>query len=160
MLKRVGILIAIAVFVCTVGSARAQEDSAGVASQPEMGQPISVAGCWQGTVFNTAFCSTDCLFTLFFKQKGASINKKGSTFAIDYTGTTPVMGAIHGSSRSSMSFPVKFHGVAFKGCSIHFAANLPSPGMMTGNFQYSGPCTENQFTSGDFDAKFLGATCP
>jgi hypothetical protein len=160
MLKRATLVVALAAVMCAFGGARAQDADLAEDNQPDA-KPVSVAGCWQGTVFNTAFCSTDCLLTLVFAQKGKSISKHGSTYDIAYTGRAPLMGVLSGSTAVRRTFPIQFHGpVAIKGCTIHFFANDPMAGLMDGNFHYSGPCTEQQLTSGDFSVKFLGPTCP
>jgi hypothetical protein len=160
MLKRTAATVAIIAMLCVVGIARAQDADTSDINSPDTKAPPSVAGCWQGTVFNTAFCTSSCLFTLFFTQKGKSISKHGSTYDIEYDERAALTGVMSGSSSSRKTFPVKFHGVAFKGCSIHFLGNLVSSTMMDGNFHFSGPCTEHQFTTGDFSVNFLGATCP
>jgi hypothetical protein len=160
MWKRAASVIAIVVMLGTTGTARAQDADTSDLSSPDT-MSVSIAGCWQGTVFNTAFCpSQNCLFTLFFTLKGKSISKHGSTYDIVYDTRAPLMNVISGKSSSAKLFPIKFHGVAFKGCSIHFEANLISPTKMDGNFHFSGPCTEQQYTTGDFSVNFLGTTCP
>jgi hypothetical protein len=160
MWKRVASVIAITAMLCGIGTARAQDADTSDLSSPDT-MSVSIAGCWQGIVFNTAFCSSQmCLFTLFFTQKGSSISKHGSTYDIEYDQRAPLMNVISGKSSSAKQFPVKFHGVAFKGCKIHFEANFLTPTKMTGKFQFSGPCTEQQYTNGEFTVNFLGATCP
>jgi hypothetical protein len=130
-------------------------------SSPDSKKPVSVKGCWQGTVFNTAFCSSSCLFTLVLAQKGKSISKHGSTYDIEYDQRAAMNNVVSGSSSARKSFPVKFHGpTGIKGCTIHFRGNLVSSTLMDGNFNFSGPCTEQQFTTGSFSVDFLGPTCP
>ena len=160
MLKRAAATVTVIAILCAVGSARAQDADTSDISSSANGKPVSVAGCWQGNVFNTAFCTSSCLFTVFFTQKGKSISKHGSTYDIEYDQRAPINGVVSGSSSARKSFPVKFHGKAFPGCSIHFNGNPVSSTMMDGNFHFSGPCTEQQFTTGDFSVNFLGATCP
>lgn len=160
MWKRTAATVAIIAMLFAGGIARAQDaDTPEIGSSANM-KPVSVAGCWQGTVFNTAFCTSSCLFTLFFTQKGKSISKHGSTYDIEYDQRAALTGVVSGSSSARKSFPVKFHGKAFQGCSIHFNGNPVSSTLMDGNFHFSGPCTEQQFTTGDFSVNFLGATCP
>lgn len=160
MWKRTTAAVAVIAMLFAVGSARAQDADTSEIGIPDTTQPVSVAGCWQGTVFNTAFCTTSCLFTVFFTQKGKSISKHGSTYDIEYDQRAALTGVMSGSSSARKTFPVKFHGKAFKGCTIHFNGNPVSSTKMDGNFHFSGPCTEHQFTTGDFSVDFLGATCP
>src|SRR5260370_7886474 len=103
MLKRATLVIALAAVMCAFGGARAQNADIAEDSQPDA-KPVSVAGCWQGTVFNTAFCSTDCLLTLVFAQKGKSISKHGSTYDIEFTGTPPFTCLLSASSSTRTTF--------------------------------------------------------
>lgn len=160
MLKRTASAIAIVAMFLVVGTARAQDSDLSDIDGLDTHKSASVAGCWQGNVFNTAFCSSECLFTLFFTQKGSSISKHGSTYEIDYDERAPIMNMMSGKSSAAKTFPVKFHGVAFGSCKIHFLGNLVDSTHMDGNFRFSGPCTDQQFASGDFSVTFLGSTCP
>ncbi len=158
MLKRAMFFITIVALSCAVQSARAQVEAGLDNTAPEAKKPVLVRGCWQGTVFNTASCSGDCPLTLVFAQKGKSISKHGSTYDIQYDMRPELTNVISGKTASGKS-PIKFHGAAFKGCEIQFVGDFPQPGLMDGNFHFSGSCNEDQL-KGDFSATFVAASCP
>jgi hypothetical protein len=152
-------LLAAVLLVSRAGFTFAQDVSDGDANMVE--QPDSMvpdlSGCWQGNAFNDSQGNTSILF--FFKQKKNKIQKKGSTF--DLEGAVHVNGPISGTVKATQfTFKGPVTGTGFA-CHIKGTGFFQTDNTLTGNYRYSGPCFDNQFTSGSFSkVKFLGATCP
>ena len=152
-------LLATVMFVTHPGFAFAQDANDGdadVMEQPDA-MVVNLAGCWQGTAFNDSQGNTSIL--LFFKQKKNKILKSGSTF--DLESAVHVNGAISGKVKGTQfKFKGPVTGTGFA-CHINGTGSLQNDGTLTGGYRYSGPCFDNQFTSGSFSkVMFLGATCP
>lgn len=151
-------LLATVLFVTHPGFAFAQDvsdDEADVVEEPDIVPNLS--GCWQGNAFNDSQGNTSILF--FFQQKKNKIQKKGSTF--DLQSAVHVNGPISGKvTATQFTFKGPVTGTGFS-CHIKGTGFFQPDNTLTGNYRYSGPCFDNQFTSGSFSkVTFLGATCP
>ena len=152
-------LFATVLFVTHPGFASAQDESDGdaeVVEQPDVTVP-DLSGCWQGDAFNDSQGNTSIIF--FFVQKKNKIKKSASSF--DLQSAVPVHGAISGTVKATQfKFKGPVTGTGFA-CHIKGTGFFQTDNTLTGSYRYSGPCFDNQFTSGSFSkVTFLGATCP
>jgi hypothetical protein len=160
MLLRTTVAIAIVAVLCTLGRARAQDDTNDGAPR------VVTSGCWQGNVFNDA--QGTGTITFFFEiSKSGKVAKSGSTYVINYDEGLTEMASISGKVTSTQfSFKGKAVGNQGSKCTISGKASpVQGETFLDGSYRYTGKCTEvsgpnNPFTGGDIGKlEFVGPNC-
>ena len=117
------------------GTGSADLDSADQLNPEAQSTPLNIAGCWSGSVNDTADGTGTASST--FDQNGKKI-QHGSLLNFDWPDQAFVHGVIHGTVSST---GIKFNGQAGKGCSFHGIATGDASAM-SGTVKFTGKCAK------------------
>jgi hypothetical protein len=117
------------------GTGSADLDSADQLNPEAQSTPLTIGGCWSGSVNDTGDGTGTASLT--FDQNGKKI-QHGSLLNFDWPDQAFVHGGIHGTVSST---GIKFNGQAGKGCSFHGKATGDASAM-SGTVKFTGKCAK------------------
>jgi hypothetical protein len=117
------------------GTGSADLDSTDQLNPEAQSTPLDIAGCWSGSVNDTADGTGTASVT--FDQNGKKIHNT-TRLNFDWPDQAFVHGGIHGTVSST---GIKFNGQAGKGCSFHGVATGDASAM-SGAVKFTGKCAK------------------